>query len=198
MKFIHQLATKHTQSQLHTLGAASIGVLMLIGVGLAAPAWARRNQMDAMRASLGAAEARLQRTHDSVDQARRETTALQAKLDTAASTFTGRQTLDQRLVDVSSIASEFGLVVDSVEPGSTVKKPEGELATAINASGRGPYPAVLAFVHRLRERAPDVTLDSVEFSATSDRQCTFHLAMSWWAAPVTTFARPTAVAGGER
>ena len=196
MKFIQSLTRTRTHAQLHGMGAICAAVTMLAMIGAAVPAWTRHTERLNMLTALDAADARLQRARVQVELARREIQLLEPKIAAGMAADGASRTLDRRLLDVSSVATDLGLQIDSVEPGAVTKRPNGEIATAIAASGQGSYPRVIAFMHKLRQVAPDLTIETVQLNAGPEQGCAFRLSLNWWSAPASV-ARPQAVAGGD-
>ena len=197
MTLLHQLVGRRNQSQIHTAGAVSIALVLVLLIVVAVPAWSHRTHRLELRTAVQAAEARLQRTRSQMEQSRREAAALVAKVAAADAASPVSDTLDQRLLDISSVATKLGLQIDSVEPGSPTKRPDGDVVTTVAATGHGTYSRTVAFIQQLRADAPDLTIETIQLNAAMERGCSFRVSLNWWSPPATA-ARPMTLAGGER
>lgn len=191
---LNRLARTRTQSTLHAAGGAAMGITALALVAFAWPALDRRSERLTLRTAVEAADQRLQQTREQLSAARREVGELAARLNASPAT-SATISLDRRLLDVSSVAGELNVFLDSVEPGAVVRRAGGATVTTVAATGRGAYPRVAAFIHQLRERAPDMTVETMQLTSSADGSCAFRLSMSWWTPPVGT-SRPLVASNG--
>lgn len=195
MKRLHQLVKTRAVGQIHGYGALACVIAGAALIGAAIPALSQRADRIALHLAVEAADAKLQRTRSQTDKSRKEIAALSAKLQES----TGMSaTLDRRLLDVSSVAAEFGLQIDSVEPGASVKAADGGSVAGLAVSGRGSYPQVIAYMARLRETAPDLIVQTAQLSSAIDGGCVFQLALNWSSPPANAARQVASVDPGDR
>lgn len=197
MKAVHTFVATRSLAQVHAHGAIICAVLAALMVGIAIPAVARRAERQGLRNAVDAADMRLQRTHAQVEETRREMARTRAKLEALTLDQPALALFDRRLVDVSAIAADCGLLVDAVEPGSPAKRSDGQTFTSISLSGRGPYPNIVAYVHQLRTAAPDLTVETAQLSKSADGGCVFRLSLNWWSPPANASRPLPSVAAGS-
>lgn len=194
MKTLHSIVAARSVRQIHAHGAIACAVIVAVTSAIVIPALSRRSERLALGAAVKAAESQLDRTRAQVEEFRRETGRIVTTLN-APGADPAIATIDRRLLDISSIAGECGLMVDAVEPATSAKGADGTMKSGVTVSGRGAYPRVATYLSRLREAAPDLTVETAQFSAAAEGGCLFHLTLNWWNPPAK--ASPQSVAGGE-
>lgn len=196
MNRLHRFVATRSVAQIHAQGAIVCALVAGLIVAAGLPALSRHSDTVAMRAAVEAAETRLQRTRAQIDESKREMATLTERLGQAAATGSSSATLDRRLLDVSSVATEFGLLVDTVEPGTVTKRADGDV-TPLVVSGRGDYPNIVAYLARIRAAAPDLTVETAQVTATAENSCAFRLTLNWFSPPAAAARVFASIDGGN-
>ena len=93
--------------------------------------------------------------------------------------------VNDRISDLTKLTEGSGLTIDEMRPAGVVEGRDYK-TVAILVAGNGTYPACAAFLHRLRERFPDMAVRSFETTNNSTPPetpaATFQFDLTWHAA----------------
>jgi Tfp pilus assembly protein PilO len=93
--------------------------------------------------------------------------------------------INQRLAEITSLASECGLEVQLVQTGTIIPS-QRYAQLPIELAGTGTYRASAWFLHRLRKALPDTAVHAFEFSGNpteSNGLISYQLRLNWYVQP---------------
>jgi Tfp pilus assembly protein PilO len=179
-----------TARQVGAAGACASAALLALG------GWLTCAEVEERRVARRALEARLEHGLEVQNELRLRRAALESALarkERAAEDSEVRlapaSALNETLARLAALASECGLEVTAMAPGSAERKPF-YLATPVALRAKGRYPDVPAFFTALHERMPDICVLAFSLDAADQSGALgITLAMEWRAAPEGPAAR---------
>jgi len=147
------------------------GVVCAAGIAAGAyllvvsPALGRGERVEARRAELAAQQAELATLAVSNKDAQAALAAAKAAVESAGVILQTRDQLNQRLADLTLLATQHSLEIDQLSPGKTIEGPRHG-TIAIHFSGKGGYHACEEFLASCASKYPDTAV--ISLSAASN------------------------------
>lgn len=176
------------------IDAAALGVFVLVGaavyfVGLK-PILDRQAERAGQQARLTAARQETLKLTADLNTSRSTLARIREKIKDSAIQLQSTRHLNQRLSEITKLATECGLQVNEIQPGS-VSTGERYETVPISLAGAGQYEACATFLHRLQKTFPDTGISSFELGGhprQSDRAADFSFGLIWYAAPTPSLS----------
>lgn len=96
--------------------------------------------------------------------------------------------INERAAELTALASDCQVEMQAIQPGSITNG--GRFAQIpIQMAASGNYRAIAQFLHRLRERFPDIAVHTFELSATPEEAtpiASFNVQLIWYVQPAPT------------
>jgi Tfp pilus assembly protein PilO len=92
--------------------------------------------------------------------------------------------LNERLADITQLATDCGLQVDEIQPASVIRGARYE-QVPIQVAGHGQYKTCADFLHKLHAKFPDTGVTTLELDGRSPeaKNRTFRFQLVWFASP---------------
>ncbi|MBI1367841.1 MAG: type 4a pilus biogenesis protein PilO [Planctomycetes bacterium] len=122
-----------------------------------------------------------------LNDSRATLTRMRKKIEDSAIQLQSTAHLNKRLADVTALATECGLQVNEIQPGSITRGERYE-TVPINLAGTGYYSACANFLHRLQAAFPDTGVSAFEMTgkpADPKQPAGFTFNLIWYAAPTS-------------
>ena len=179
MKSMMAYIRRQQPARLHFAGACTL--LLIIGLfgALVLPAWSQWDKHREVEFGLEMAWKRLIATRARIDAARKALAAM--KPWDAAEVQLLTATFDKRVLLISDVASAIGVVIDSVEP----KQPTANGPATVAVSGRGSYEQINLWMSELRQKAPDLQVQSLQLSPAANDACASRVMFTWSSPPAS-------------
>lgn len=175
---------KHNPAAIH-LGGVCVLVVLTGGFWLTSikPALARAREARALRASMVEASTRVHTLEQLARDTEIEVKEASEQLENVSIRLVSIDERNTRLSDLTSLATRVGLTVDEVSPSEPTS---GEFfdEVRIRLRGRGSYPDVARFMHRLSEEQPDTEVRTFR-TAGNGYEGMFEMWLVWRALPST-------------
>ena len=176
--------------------AAGVGVcvgltLLLYSVGVT-PMLQKHDQNVAQRAELEDRQTRATRLAAAADKLAYKLKTLGQALDEAPIQLQTARELNQRLANLTSLASRCGLAIDQTNSGRPHSSTWHQ-TVPIRLAGEGIYPTCAVFLDRLRRAFPDTGVSAFDLSGQPDdraAQAKFQFDLVWYTEPTLSSAQP--------
>lgn len=163
--------------------ASLVGAFWLVSVK---PSLARAQQAEELRVSMIEASTRVRTLEQLVRETGLEVQEASDQLESVSIRLVSIDERNTRLADLTALATEVGLDVDEVSPSDPVS---GELfdEVKIRLRGRGSFPDVARFMHRLAAEQPDTEVRTFRTAGNGggENKAVFEMWMVWRALPGT-------------
>lgn len=177
------------------IDAAAIGVCLLLGaavyfVGLK-PIIDRQALRVQHQNRLAEARRESQKLTTDLNTSRATLAQIRLKIKDSAIQLQSTRHLNQRLSEITKLATECGLQVDEIQPGS-VSTGERYETVPISLAGAGKYEACATFLHRLQKAFPDTGVSAFELVGhprQTLRAADFQFSLIWYAAPTPSLSK---------
>ena len=159
-----------------TAGAYAVGVR---------PAVRRHAEQVARQADLRARKQKAAALANELQSARSQLAAVNDALRSRSLRLQPASRVNDRISDLTKLTEGSGLTIDEMRPG-VIAEGRDYKTVAILVAGNGTYPACATFLHRLREKFPDMAVRSFETTNNSTSPdapaATFQFDLTWHAA----------------
>ena len=170
------------------ISVAGIAVMVILtGIFLAGPVWMlvrHTRQADAAQAHLQAKKDELAQAQRTLAGVNRQLNSLEAKLSASPIHLQPASAINTRLGELSDLATDCGLLIDEIKPGSAALGEHYKIVS-VYLAGVGTYQQCAVFCRRLREALPDMGAHSFTLAADITKRgqpATFGFDLRWYAA----------------
>ena len=172
--------------QAYAAGAAvCAGLTLGAWVAVVRPLARHRDEYRARRAELASHRERADALASALGEWNRRLAEARQALERAPLRLEPESRINERLDRVTSLAVDGGLLIDEMQPGEP-ETARHYRVVPVKIVGKGSYPAVAAFLHRLRAQFPDTGTRSFEAVHSGPEPessaLTFHLELVWFTA----------------
>jgi len=172
-------------------GLCMVGAISVVGyLGAVQPALRSNEQQDLQQRDLAAQNEKAAQVTTSINVLKRQLVKLEQAAAESPLQLQSAQLSNQRLAELTRLASDNGLQVDGVRTGTISTGPHFELVP-IHLSGRGAFKTSTAFLARLHEQFADMGLTAMMLTDNPGNPqwpTSLQLELVWYAAPAVTSA----------
>ena len=172
--------------------SACLGLTLLLYIGGLTPLLHKHHQNVRQRAELEDSQTRATKLAAAADKLARRLKTLGQALDEAPIQLQTPRQLNQRLANLTSLATQCGLAIDqtnSDRPHSST----WHQTVPIRLAGEGTYPTCAVFLDRLRRTFPDTGVSAFDLSGKPDdraAEAKFQFDLVWYTEPTLSSAQP--------
>lgn len=176
-------------AKLSRVDAAGAGVMITLSAvayfGVLGPAKAQRDEIESQRAMLADRAAELSTLESQVRAAQARIGELERATQEHQVTLLPASAINGRLAELTSLAEQFGLKLDTIAPELAVRgRRFGR--TPIRLGGEGSYPQFTAFAAHLHQRFSDTAIESFALEgnpAVPGAPARFSVRLFWYTLP---------------